>query len=83
MKLLCKGRYSNKPRGLGYEPGLIEVTDEIGAFLLRDAPGSFAVPSAPEPAPVPAEELKELSDPPRTTAYKRPPRSKSLSDTGE
>ena len=47
MKLIVLSDYRN--RRLFYAAGeRIEVSDEDGAFLMRDAPGVFAVPE-PEP----------------------------------
>lgn len=40
MKLTVTGRYRNGPTS--YEAGqVIDVTDEIGGFLMRDSPGTF------------------------------------------
>jgi hypothetical protein len=41
MRLYCLSQYTAGP--VHFEPGEIEVSDEMAAFLLRDAPGSFSV----------------------------------------
>ena len=45
MRLICVGRYRS---GAGsFEPGqAVDVSDEEGAFLLRDSPTSFRVEEA-------------------------------------
>jgi hypothetical protein len=73
MKLMCMGAYSNKPRGLGYEAGLIEVTEDIAAFLMVDAPGNF-LPVVEEK---PAVHTTAFDEPPHDTAMKHVPRGKS------
>lgn len=65
MRLVCKSRYSGsvptrveRPNGMLYgfelaayaEGDVIDVEDEIAAFLLRDSPGSFEE-SKPKPKP--------------------------------
>ncbi len=42
MQLYVKGRYHNGPAGLHFDgPGVIEIDDPKGQFLLRDAPENF------------------------------------------
>ena len=59
MKLYCTGRYVNTARGLGYTPGPepLDVSEELGRYLLADAPGCFATEptttgKAPEQPPL-------------------------------
>jgi hypothetical protein len=45
MKLKVLGRYTNEARSIDVFPGdEIEVRDELGQWLLKDAPGTFAEP---------------------------------------
>jgi hypothetical protein len=51
MKLLVVSTYINQARQLAYLPDrVIDVDDELGAFLLRDAPGCFAIAPATDQA---------------------------------
>lgn len=80
MKLMCLSEYNNASHGLRFDAGVIEVTEEIGAFLLTDAPGTFsAVQNTPRVEDFQIDD-KRVEEPPRTTAMKRPPRTKTLSD---
>jgi hypothetical protein len=66
MKLIVLSDYRN--RRLFYAAGeRIEVSDEDGAFLMRDAPGVFAVPE-PEPEPEPLAAAPD--EPPADKAIK-------------
>lgn len=70
MKLLVRSRYRSG-RG-SFEPGQeLELTEDEGAFLLRDSPGSFALAgsaaavtprSAAEPASTDEDEAEEDDD---------------------
>jgi len=73
QKLRCKFSYTNQPRGYQLEVGsVLEVDDATAEWLCRDAPGTFEVVEQP------VEVEKEMDAPPLTTAFKRPPRSKSM-----
>jgi hypothetical protein len=63
MKLFCLSPYT--AGALHFEPGEIEVSDEMAAFLLRDAPGSFSV----DPPAAQTQAVK---------AYDEPPKDKSI-----
>lgn len=57
MQLKALGRYQNEPRQIDVHPGdVIEVKDELGAWLLADAPGTFEDPNAPKDAAPAAEQ---------------------------
>jgi len=71
MKLWCKGLYKNGALGLYLQEGEIEVTDIIGAFLLRDAPENFG-----QWRPGLAE--KALDEPPMNKAIQAAPRKKRM-----
>jgi len=57
VKLRCVSTYRSSHGA--YDPGaLLDVNDAQGAFLLRDAPGSFVqVEDTHEPVALPAEEV--------------------------
>lgn len=62
MKLYVVESYRN--RNTEYPKGsVIEVSEEEGKFLLRDAPGCFSK-RPPKPEPEPEAEKKELDAPP-------------------
>ena len=58
MTLTCLSEYHNGPASLHFEAGIIEVTDDVAAYLLHDAPDNFtAAPPITPPtsdAPTPA-----------------------------
>ena len=58
MKLICVNRYRSS---LGsYESGQdVDVTEEVAGLLLRDSPGSFALPVPPRENPEPEPEVTE------------------------
>ncbi len=74
MKLRCLAGYENRPRGLQFEPGVIEVETVTATFLLNDAPGTFEIVSD-EP------QTREVAAPARTTAIKRAPRTKTFNSS--
>jgi hypothetical protein len=66
MKLYVLNDYKN--RQLSYQAGdEIEVDPDVAAYLVADAPGSFAY----EPP------IKGLDEPPKDKAVKRAPRKKA------
>ena len=69
MRLLVKKVYQG--RDLSYAPGyVIDVADDLGAWLMRDAPEAFVRFVEPTPAPVIA--------PPVVAAIEAPPVDKML-----
>jgi hypothetical protein len=67
MKIRVKQAYAC--RDVSHPAGaVIEVTESEGAFLLRDAPGSFELFKP---------EVKEVAAPPVDKAVKSPPKSKA------
>lgn len=69
MKLYCKGEYHNTPMNFHFaEPGVFEVDDKAGEYLLKDAPENFSLdlPGAAEMA------VKSFDAPPADKALKAP-----------
>ena len=62
MRLRCIGPYRSSAGS--WEPGQdVDVSEEVAAFLLRDSPGSFEVPTAGgESVPPPAPSLAAISE---------------------
>jgi hypothetical protein len=65
MRLKVLGRYRNDARDINVYPGdEIEVKDELGQWLMNDAPGCFEDPNAPASteAPGPSDEARREAD---------------------
>lgn len=70
MKLYCRGEYHNGPMDLHFSgPGMIEVDDWKGEYLLRDAPDNFTTEL---PAQMTLTEVKSFAEPPRDKAVRSP-----------
>lgn len=67
VKLYCRGRYFNGPRGLLFDKGIIAVLPEVAEYLLRDAPENFCIE---------LPEAKALDEPVADKAVKSPSRKK-------
>ena len=84
MKLYCHSEYRNGALGLHFEQGRIEVADELGAFLMRDAPENFEIVPlgwVGVTSATPQEAIdnfeRSMDAPPQDKAVKKPTRKKA------
>ena len=69
MKLYCKGEYHNGPMNLHFAgPGVFEVDDKAGEYLLKDAPENFILDLPGDTG----KEVKAFDAPPADKALKAP-----------
>lgn len=77
IPIQCLSLYRNPARRLVFEPGLHSVEESVAEFLLRDAPGTFALVPAQPPVVV-----KAFRTPARHTAILTPDHTKAEDDEG-
>jgi len=62
MRLICVSRYRSSVGS--YESGQdVDVTEEVAGLLLRDSPGSFALPEPARENPEPEPEAEMVPEP--------------------